>query len=479
MTNNSVGANGRRACCSGADPPLEAALADAAGQGGMDFAAQRCPGVAANPTAAWARRTPVWCPVCAFEDVAARGEVCARRSWGVGATLICVAHGCLLVSECPRCLDRIGYRAVNGRLRLWCDRCESVADTALEPRLMPFWPFGLPQQHRRCRTVSLSGIARALLLDVQLLANLAGKRIRPVWTRQLKAGEVTETLRRLCFVMLGPLWEDADRPPPVRDENGDTWRLPDEWTPGSLPPFIAAPALLASVTFLAAENGRQLVGVTWDRRALRDGEKAEITGETLPWHLSAADAALARKLLNPSNEAFAVLLGALRGDSDGLGAVREARRRRYGLGAVLRQRRPAAQARLAESDLSREARERRAQCYPPADRYALRRLLPGVPTPQSPPAMSTPWTATLAVMAAIGAHANDGDVVHRIGWTGTLMESRYVQYWIMRHRDHGVADLSAILADAVDHARSEDRGLVLPELQRKPIAFPWSNATVS
>jgi hypothetical protein len=35
-----------------------------------------------------------------------------------------------------------------------------------------------------------------------LLANLAGKRIRTVWTRQLRTGEVTEMLRRLCFVML-------------------------------------------------------------------------------------------------------------------------------------------------------------------------------------------------------------------------------------------------------------------------------------
>ncbi len=143
-----------------AEPQLEAALADAVGQPGMEFAARRFPGVAANPESAWPRRTPAWCPVCAFEDVAARGEVYARRSWGVGASLICLAHGCLLVSECPRCLDWIGYRAVNGRLRLWCDHCEDVADTALEPGRMPFWPFGLPQQHRRCRTVSLSGEAR-------------------------------------------------------------------------------------------------------------------------------------------------------------------------------------------------------------------------------------------------------------------------------------------------------------------------------
>jgi hypothetical protein len=93
--------------------------------------------------------------------------------------------------------------------------------------------------------------------------------------------------------------------------------------------------------------------------------------------------------------------------------------------------------------------------------------------------MNAPWKATLAVLAAIGANTNEGDVVCRIGWPGTLMESRTVRYWIMRHREHGVADLSAVLADAVDRARSEDRGLVLPELERKPIASPWSDAAAS
>jgi hypothetical protein len=460
-----------------ADPRLEVALADAAGQPGMDFAAQRLAGLPGNTMAAWPRRIPAWCPVCAFEDVAARGEVHARRSWGVGATMICVSHGCLLVSECPRCLDRIGYRAMNGRLRLWCDRCESAADTALAPSAMPFWPFGLPQQYGRCRTVSLSNQAGDLLLGVQraLLANLVGKRIRSVWTRQLKASEVMETLRRLCFVMLGPLWEDAQRPPPIRDQ-GNTWRLPDDWTPGSLPPVIAGPALLASVTFLAAEAGKHLAGVTWDRQVLRDGEKAEINGETLPWHLGTVDATLARRLLSPSNEAFAVLLGALCCDIAGLGATREARRRRYGIGAVVRERRLTAQARLGESDQAREARERRARCYPPGDRYSLRRLMPDVHDPPRGQAMSAAWRAELAVLATMGASANEGDVVCRIGWAGTLMESRYVQYWIARHRDHGFAELTAILTEAVDRARGEGRGLVLPELERKPIAHPWSDA---
>jgi hypothetical protein len=50
-----------------------------------------------------------------------------------------------------------------------------------------------------------------------------------------------------------------------------------------------------------------------------------------------------------------------------------------------------------------------------------------------------------------------------------------VQYWIARHRDHGCVELTAILADAVDRARSEDRGLVLPELECRPIVYPWSD----
>jgi len=276
-------------------PHLEAALAEASGQLGIDFAACRLPGVAANPDAAWSRTQPCWCPVCLFEDVAAQGEVHARRSWGVGACLLCTIHGCLLVSECPRCFDRASYRPVDGRLRLWCDQCDDVADTVLEPSRVPFWPFGLPQQSRRCRTVSLTDKARQLLLPLQrnqLLA-LTGRQVRAPWTRQLKRNRVTETLRRLCFIMLGPLWEDSGRPVLVQRDGSDTWHLPADWTPGSLAPFVAAPALLASVTFLAAEAGQLLAGLTWSREALLDGETAEIDAGTLPWHLGAHDAVLA------------------------------------------------------------------------------------------------------------------------------------------------------------------------------------------
>lgn len=252
------------------DPPLEAILAGATGQSEKDLATHRFPGLAANRKGAWLRDTPAWCPICACEDVAARGEVYARQSWGVGAYLICASHGCLLVCECPRCFSRASYQPVQGRLRLWCDRCASAADTALEPRLIPFWPFGAPQQRRRCRPVSLADDARPVLLRVQRtqLSALTGKPVRAPWTRQLKATEVTETLRRLCFIMLGPLWEDAGRPPLVRDGDDNNDRLPDDWTPGSLPAFIAAPALLAAVSFLAAESGRPLAGMTWNQRVL-------------------------------------------------------------------------------------------------------------------------------------------------------------------------------------------------------------------
>ena len=142
-----------------------------------------------------------------------------------------------------------------------------MADNALEPSLIPFWPFGLPQQSRRCRTVSLTDEARPLLLRLQRtrLSALAGQHVASPWTRQLKRKRVTETLRKLCFLTLGPLWEDAERPALVQHAGADTAQVPDDWTPGSLPAFIAGPALLASVTFLAAENAMRLAGVTWNR----------------------------------------------------------------------------------------------------------------------------------------------------------------------------------------------------------------------
>ena len=459
-------------------PQLEAALAEAAGQPGMDFAAHRFPGLAAHPEAAWSRRQDAWCPICLFEDVTTRGEVHARANWRLGGYLLCTLHGCLLVSECPHCLDRISYQPVGGRLRLWCGRCGTTVDAALEPSRVPFWPFGLPQQSRRCRTLNLTDAARLLLLRLQRtrLSALVGQHVRAPWTQHLKREQVADTLSTLCFIMLGPLWEDADRPALVRHEGASAAQVPEDWTPGSLPPFIAAPALLASVTFLAAESGKRLEGVSWNQQALLNGERPEINAETLPWHLNAYDAMLARTLLSPSAEPFAVLLSALRCDSKGLGTTREARRRRYGIGSVQRRRRATEAARLAEHGLAREARERRERCYPPADRYNLQRLWPGAPSALPPPIQTTRLQATVAVFATIGANGIDDDIVHRTGWPGTRMESRYVQCWITQHRDCHTQDLVAALVDALGRARAEDRGLLLPELVPKPVAYPWSDA---
>ncbi len=459
-------------------PRLEAALAEAARLPEMAFAARRLPGVTAHPEVAWPRQQPAWCPVCLFEDVPARGEVHARRNWSLGCYLLCTLHGCLLVSECPRCFDRVSYHPVNGRLRLWCDRCGDMADNALEPSRIPFWPFGLPQQSQRCRTVSLTDEARQLLLRLQRtrLSALTGRHGPAPWTRQLKRKRVTETLRKLCFIMLGPLWEDAERPALVQHAGIDAPQVPDDWTPGSLPAFIAAPALLASVTFLASENSTGLAGITWSRQVLLDGEKAAISAESLPWHLGAYDATLALTLLSPNDEPFALLLSALRYDSKGLGSTREARRRRYGIGFIRRQRRLILVARQSESDLSREARLQREQGYPPADHYALERLIPLVRTREISLAEEARLEAAAAVFATVGSNGTDDDLVHHTGWPGTRMESRYIQSWIMQHRDHNAQILMTTLIEAVDRARAEERGLVLPDLAPEAIAYPWSEA---
>ena len=432
-------------------PQLEAALATAAGQLGMDFAAHRFPGLAAHPEAAWSRGQPCWCPVCLFEDVAARGEVHARQSWGMGGYLLCVIHGCFLVSECPRCFETISYGPVRGRLRLWCGQCGNTVDSAPEPSRIPLWPFELSRQSQHCRSVSLSAEAGPLLRRVQgtLFAVFTGKRVRPPWSRQMKAGEVTDTLRKLCFLMLGPLWEDTARSSDAWDTDAGGWTLPDAWTPGCLPPLVAAPALLAAVTFLAGECGTRLAGVTWEPRTLLLGESARIDGETLPWHLAAEDAALARGLFSAASEPFALLLGALSGAGRNLAVQRETNRRRHGLGGKARR------LRLTERGGAYDARA--------ADRFAYRRLVPDALAPIRPQVSRERALITALVFSAIGADPGDADAVHRFGLTDSRMESRYVRYWVLRHADHGAAHLAAALADAISLARKQKRGLVLPE----------------
>ena len=81
----------------------------------------------------------------------------------------------------------------------------------------------------------------------------------------------------------------------------------------------------------------------------------------------------------------------------------------------------------------------------------------------------------VAVLATIGSGDSDSDIVHQTGWPGTRMESRYVQFWIIHHRDCHTEDLIGALAEATDQARAEDRDLLLPDLALRPIRYPWAD----
>ena len=344
-----------------ATAPLEAALAEATGEPASGMAAHRLAGMTTNPQAAWPRVHPAWCPLCVVDDVAAFGEVHSRPAWGWGGVLLCARHQCLLTSACPQCWQRAGYHPMHGRLRLWCWHCEAAVDTALAPSQVAFWPHGNPQQRRSCTAVSLSSKARPLLFRVQtdLIGMLAGASPRGPWARSLPVSRVFDVLRKLAFVMLGPLWEDTHQAVPVSRTAGGRWMLPEDWTPGSLPPEVAAPAMLAAVTFLAAESGTRLAGIGWNPQVLIAGESETINAETLLWHLNGFNARLVQDLFTtPFTRPFCLLFTALRADRDRLGVAREASRRRVGVGGLLRQQRQTALSRSCETEATREQRER-------------------------------------------------------------------------------------------------------------------------
>ncbi len=451
-------------------PLLEAALCDAAGKPDSGFHGQRLPGFEANPTAAWRRNRPAWCPVCISHDIANQSEVHGRREWGFGGILMCPRHKCLLIADCPRCLQRPRYRPVAGRLRLWCNFCESFADNVLATNEIPFWPHGTPQQQRRCVPVTLSNEAVPLLLRVQsdLLGSLAGARPKTPWARSLKSAQISEVLRNLSFVMVGPLWEDAYRPPVVRDAMTNTAAPPQDWTPGSLPPEVAAPALLASVTFLAAESGTRLDGITWNRELLLDGERDTIAGDTLAWHLSRSNAALVEAFFaKPLVRAFAWLLAVLRADRRGIGSAREAARRRAGVGGA--RRRQARQARIqsGEDEAAREKRRVWELLYRPKERFDISRLAGSAPA-RPPPADDSSLEATLTVFAILGAKddrfdpwVQPADMMSRD--VTRLLRSRYVWFWVRRHSMLETTTLISVLTAAADAARAENRDILLPE----------------
>ena len=129
--------------------------------------------------------------------------------------------------------------------------------------------------------------------------------------------------------MLGPLGEANRRAAPGRARKRIEGLPPDDWSPGELPPDVAAPLLLACATFLAEENDEPS-GITWDQRFLAVGEGERIDAETLVWHLTFAEGATVRQICaKPPVQPFARLLAALNADIDCVAAQHEARRRRW------------------------------------------------------------------------------------------------------------------------------------------------------
>jgi hypothetical protein len=251
--------------------------------------------------------------------------------------------------------------------------------------------------------VQLTAEARPLLLRVQhdLSAAQRGARPKAPWAGGVKRTEFLAVLRALSFVMLGPLWEDALRFPPTHCPNEPSWSLADHWTPGSLPPEMAAPVLLASATFLAAESRTRLQGVTWNPRLLLAGENARIDAETLLWHLRATDAEWVQHLFGaPVVRPFTVLLTALRGDRFSRGARREAARRCQGVGGAAGRMRDGQTATRREAPAGDTVQER---AYPSSARFAIGQFIEGDACPAPPRLSRTQIAATFAVYAAIGS----------------------------------------------------------------------------
>lgn len=315
--------------------PLEAALAEVTGQPKAEFADRRLAGLAVDPGAAWLRRMPAWCPACVAQEVVNSGEIHFRREWGFGGYLICPRHQLLLCTECPRCLLPALCRPVDGRLRLWCSRCTACVDSMAELGAIKTWPPRSEFSTDRCRMVSVSPAARPLLLRVQadLLALLAGKRPRAAWMRALERDRVLAVVRNFSFVMLGPIGEAHFRAGSRRIGKPIEGPPPEDWSPGALPPEIAAPAILACGTYLANESGAASSAVTWDRRVLSNGEETRIDVETLLGHLTSREGETFRDLFaRPLVTPFAALLAALRADREHVASGHETSRRRQKLG---------------------------------------------------------------------------------------------------------------------------------------------------
>jgi hypothetical protein len=167
---------------------------------------------------------------------------------------------------------------------------------------------------------------------------------------------------------------------------------------------------------------------------------------------------------------FALLLTALRADRQGLGAAREAARRRLGAGGARRREREAMQSRLRMSKLSQGRPENPAQACKPADRFSFSRLIEGFSAPPTPTRPRATWQEAVAVYVVIGWEPRNGDILAPpTDWLPELLRNRYIRLWIFRHRHLAAAQLISTLADAIDTARAQDRDIMLPELSAAPL----------
>jgi hypothetical protein len=278
-----------------------------------------------------------------------------------------------------------------------------------------------------------------------------------MWTGTLTPESVLDVLRDFSFVLLGPLGEAPYRAAPGRSHKQIDGLPPDDWHLGELPPEIAAPVLLTCAIFVAHETEDRIAGVNWDRRILADGEEPVINTETLVWHLTFAEGEMLRTMFDePQVRPFRALLSALAADQRGLAAEHEAKRRRWALrnvGVATRaEARPAGWHRRGLASMRT------------SPRYTMNRLEQDAfrvrPVPSSGHAHDE--AATAVRMALCTDPADDtGDLSK---FDGTLFGNRYVHYWLMRHLRLPPDRLIAILSEALDVSRTENRGILLPEL---------------
>lgn len=304
------------------------------------------------------------------------------------------------------------------------------------------WPPRSELATGRCQMVSVSPAARLLLLHVQadLLALLAGKRPRAAWVRALERDRALAVVRDFSFVMLGPIGEAHFRAGPRRIGKPIEGPPPEDWSPGALPPEIAAPAILACVTYLADESGAGSSAVTWNRRVLSNEEETRIDAETLLGHLTSREGETLRDLFaRPLVTPFAALLAALRTDREHVASGHETSRRRQKLGTSS----PASAA--------------------PSPRCEMNGLDAVTPISTGPKRHSARAAATSAVRLA--SQTNPADDARGLArFEGTLFANRNIHYWLLRHRHLPPERLIDILAGAVRTARARDRGVVLPEV---------------